>query len=87
MDPDKASISSYKTDDSEIGEEQFMRWKDWQEWKNHGDPKSGNNVNAIFSEGLMIAVSLILIPVLIIPYSDPSLPIARVCLTLSMERS
>ncbi|MGA7627772.1 MAG: hypothetical protein WCA60_04715, partial [Methanoregula sp.] len=69
MDPDKASISSYKTDDSEIGEEQFMRWKDWQELEeSRRFSKIRNNVNAIFSEGLMIAVSLILIPVLIIPY-------------------
>ena len=69
MDPAKTSISSYKTDDGESGEEQFMRWRDWQEREqSFRFIKIRNNVNAIFSEGLMIAVSLILIPVLIIPY-------------------
>ncbi|MGB8308573.1 MAG: CorA family divalent cation transporter [Methanoregula sp.] len=81
MDPDKASISSYKTDDSEIGEEQFMRWKDWQELEeSRRFSKIRNNVNAIFSEGLMIAVSLILIPVLIIPYLVPVPPDSQLVL-------
>ena len=68
MDPDQTSISSYKTEDGESGEEQFMRWKDWQEREQSlRFAKIRSSIDAIFSEGLMIAVSLILIPVLLIP--------------------
>ena len=75
MDPDQTSISSYKTEDGESGEEQFMRWKDWQEREQSlRFLKIRNSIDAIFSEGLMIAVSLILIPVLLIPDLVPVPP-------------
>ena len=69
MDQDKTSISSRKTDGGEIGEEQFMGWKDWQDREESlRFSKIRTSINTVFSEGRMIAVSLVLIPVLLIPY-------------------
>jgi Mg2+ and Co2+ transporter CorA len=69
MDREQTSVSSYKSEDGESGEEQFMRWKDWLDREQSIRFSSiRDKVNAIFSESLMITVSLILIPVLLIPF-------------------
>ncbi len=71
MDEDPTGSSRYNSDDSKSGEERFMRWKDWQELEQEQDTRMArirSSIEAVFSEGLMIALSLLLIPVIIIPF-------------------
>ncbi len=69
MDQDPIGNSQYSGDEGKRGdEERFMRWRDWQDQEQDTRlAKIRSSVEAVFSEGLMIALSLILIPVLIIP--------------------
>jgi len=71
MDEDPTGSSRYNSDESKSGEERFMRWKDWQEQEQEQETRLArirSSIEAVFSEGLMIALSLLLIPVIIIPF-------------------
>jgi len=63
------------------GEERFMRWKDWQDLEQDTRcARCRRSIDAIFTDNLMIVLSLILIPVLIVPFFVGFSPAGQVVL-------
>lgn len=63
------------------GEERFMRWKDWQDLEQ--DTRCARYrriIDAIFTDNLMIVLSLILIPVLLVPFFVEISPAGQIVL-------
>jgi Mg2+ and Co2+ transporter CorA len=77
----KDSAHQYEGGGAADGEERFMRWKDWQDMEQGSRrPRLQRSIDAIFSDYLMIALSLVLIPVLLIPFFVEISPAGQVVL-------
>jgi Mg2+ and Co2+ transporter CorA len=82
MDRDPTGSSGNKSDDVVRGEERFMRWKDWQDLEQGTRyARLRSSIDAVFSDSLMIALSLILIPVILIPFVIEIPPSGQIVLT------